>query len=348
MTSRRAAISVLLAVVVTLSVSAGLAATVGVVGAEHGEPDADYTVEPMSDRSPGAEDVRYGQIVVGQTDEDFETLEAMKAVYEEGSWADCGPDRSEVFGIDRGNTHDGYEVDEDLTDNTKTFSAGEDVFEVEFYGEEDFGSSTHLNSGDAIVSVAKCIDNPDQPGWYQITGSVTGVTGSGERKTIDGESHYFWVCDCEDEQEAREELGPPPSEPQQTPTPEGTPAGDDTDGGTDGASGDDDSDGGDATGGSATATPSDDSSASGSGAGEEDAPTTEPTATYEAASDSDGGDPDAGGSDDSSAATATEAEPSSWDDHRVSTPTPGDGDGFGGLVAFAGLLGSALLFLRRS
>ena len=342
MTTRRAAVSVFLAVLVGLSLSVGLAATVGVVGADHGEPDADYTVEPMSDRSPGAENVKYGQIVVGQTGEDFRTLEAMKAVYEEGSWADCGPDKSEVFGIDRGNTHDGYEIDEDLTDNTKTFSAGEDVFEVEFYGEDDFGSSTHLNSGDAVVSVAQCIDNPDGPGWYQISGSTTGVTEDGERKTISGDSHYFWICDCEDEAEAREELGPPPSEPRQTATPEGTPSGDgdgsdDTDDGSDGSGSGDES---------AEDTASSDDATEDAATGSDADGTAEPTATFEAASDSESGGSGGGGGSGGSAATGVEA--GSWDDHRVSTPTPGDGDGFGGLVALVALLGAALLFFRRA
>ena len=209
--SARRVFGVAVAVLLAVSVVAG-ASALGVVSAGHGEADADYTVEPMSDRSPGATDVKYGQVVVAQAGVDFETLEEMEAVYEEGSWSGCGADDGEVFGIDRGNTHDGYETDEGLEENTKTFSAGEDVFRIEFYGEDDFGPSTHLEDGDAIVSVAECIDNPDEPGWYQISGSSTGVTEDGEEVTVGGESHYFWICECEDEEEAREELGPPPSE----------------------------------------------------------------------------------------------------------------------------------------
>ena len=343
MTVRRAVLLASLAVAVTLSGVAGAVALgTGVVTAGHGAPDADYTVEPMSDRSPGATDVKYGQIVVGQAGIDYRTLESMKAVYEEGSWAGCGPSQSEVFGIDRGNTHDGYEIDEDLTDNTKTFSAGEDVFEVEFNGEDDFGSTVHLNDGDAVVSVASCIDNPDEPGWYQISGSTTGVTDDGERKTISGESHYFWICDCEDEQEARERLGPPPSEPEPTATPDEptTESGDGSDGESDQTQDGDQEDA--STDEGSTEPGTGDQTADGAAStAEAGADTATPAATTASGSGSDGG---------SSAGSqsAPGADEASWQDHRVQTPTPGTGDGFGGLVALAAFAGVAMLFYRRS
>lgn len=292
----------------------------GVVTAGHGPADGDFTVEPMSDRSPGATDVKYGMIVVGTADVDYETLEKMTAVYEEGSFSRCGPGDSEVFGIDRGNTHNGYEVDESLEDNVKSFSAGENHFEVEFYDEEDFGSSTSLEQGDAIKSVATCMDNPDEPGWYQISGSTTGVTESGERVTIGSESHYFGICECQDEAEAREKLGPPPSEDDGTPTPTPTPDSGSTAG---------DTSGGDTTGNSAAtqdqrqheATPTPNAAAAG--------PTPTPTGTAEPSS------------------TPTDAA-ASWDRHVVRTPTPGDGDGFGGVVGLVAVVGAALLARYRA
>ena len=352
MTARRIPLSLLFVLAVSLSVVAGgLLAGTSVVGAEHGEPDADFTVEPMDDRSPGATDVKYGQVVVGQAGVDLETLESMEAVYEEGSWEGCGPGDSDVFGVDRGNTHDGYEVDEELEDNTKSFSAGEDVFRIEFYGEDDFGPSTHLDDGDAVVSVAKCIDNPDEPGWYQISGSTTGVTEDGEQVTVSGSSHYFWICDCEDEAEAREALGPPPSDDQETETP-ATPSGDDESGDTSGddesgdTSGDGSEDDGSTDGDSGEATSTGDESTE-DGSTEEDASTgatgddsgTESTESMESMGDSD--------SEDSSQAAATGDEAGSWDSYRVQTPTPGAGDGFGGTVALVAFLGAALLFYRR-
>lgn len=350
MNTRRAVFLVPLATAVVLSGIVGtFALGAGVVTAGHGATEADFTVEPMSDRSPGASDVKYGQIVVGQAGIDYRTLESMKAVYEEGSWANCGPSKSEVFGIDRGNTHDGYEIDEDLTDNTKTFSAGEDVFEVEFYGEDDFGSTVHLNDGDAVVSVASCIDNPDEPGWYQISGSTTGVTENGDRTTISGESHYFWICDCEDESEAREELGPPPSEPEPTETPDDPATGSDdgSDGGDDGTQ-DGDSGGENSGGDTSTADGSTDeqpadegSTDAGASTSGDDGRVTESESPEESGSMEDA-------SSDSGPQSAASADEASWQEHKVQTPTPGNGDGFGGLVALAALLGAAMLFYRRN
>jgi len=197
----------------------------GVVTASHGPEDANYTVVPLSDRSPEAENVKYGQRVVATAGTDLATLEETTATYEAGSWSGCGPSDGETFGVDRGSTLDGYEIDETFQNNVKTFSAGEDVFRVEYNGEEDFGASTYLDDGDEFVSVAECIDNPDEPGWYRISGTTTGVTEDGERVTFGSESHYFWICDCENEAEARERLGPPPSEPPTTATPTPTPDG---------------------------------------------------------------------------------------------------------------------------
>jgi hypothetical protein len=377
MTARRAS-AVAFAVLLVVTAVAG-ASALGVVSADHGAEDANYTVEPMSDRSPGATSVKYGQIVVVQAGVDFETLEESKAVYEEGSWASCGAGDAEVFGIDRGNTHDGYETDESLEENTKTFSAGEDVFRVEFYGEEDFGPSTHLNNGDAVVSVAQCIDNPDEPGWYQISGSMTGVTEDGERVTIGGESHYFWICDCEDEAEARETLGPPPSE-------EGS--GSDTDSGSGSDSGSEagsDTDSGSTSNGTEDApeetdreTLEDDASSGGgnetdseSGASEAESGSNGTSAAAETEqttpSDEEGGQSEASVEKASSPATPEETEgdggavggdsaaPSdasasssneSWESHVVQTPTPGSGDGPGVPAAVAALAVAALLARR--
>jgi PGF-CTERM protein len=291
----------------------------GTATASHGPDAANFTVEPM-DRSPGATDVKYGQIVVAEGGTDLEILEKTTAVYEAGSWANCGSDDGEILGIDRGNTHEGYEIDESLKNNVKRFSAGEDVFELEFNGENDFGASTHLNDGDAFVSVAQCIDNPDEPGWYQIIGSTTGVTPDGERVTFSSESHYFWIGDFENEAEAREELGPPPSEPQETPTPTSTP-----DSGNDGESG------------SGSNSESDADSNDGGGGSEGE---TTPTATAaETATPATGPETETV----ESTPTPTAAD---WEEQVVQTPTPGDGPGFGPLVALLSIL-TAALFVRR-
>lgn len=308
-------------VALALLVAAGTM-SVGSVGAAHGPDAAEFTVEPIDDRTPGATNVEYGMRVVGGAGIDFETLRRTRAVFEAGSWASCSPGDAGEFGIDRGSTHEGYRTDEGLQENVKTFSAGEDVFETEYNGEEDFGPSTHLDDGDELVSVAKCPDNPDKPGWYQMTGSSTGITESGERVTYGGDSHYFWICECENDAEAREELGRPPSDSTPTATPT---AAEDTETDSD--------DGADSTGGA------DDSTAE-SGPGSETPPD---TATPEAAEAS-GQSPALTAT---ATATATPTVDREWDDVVGRSPTPGGGDGFGVVVSVLALAATVVFLYRR-
>lgn len=307
----------------------------GVAAASHGPEEANYTVVPMSDRSPGADNVRYGQRVVATAGIDLKTLEQTTATYEEGSWSSCGPSDGETFGIDRGNTMSGYQVDESLQSNVKSFSAGEDLFKVDYYGQDDFGSSTYLNQGDEFISVATCIDNPDEPGWYQISGTTSGVSESGERVTFGSESHYFWICNCENQDEAREQLGPPPSEPQSTPTPTATPTPDSGEASSqDDGSTDEDTDASEnESPQQATATPT-------STAADEATATATPVSTAAEAGSS--------GDDDTSAAGGVDMPTGEWDDHVLQTPTAAEGPGFGPAVALLGILGAVLLFRRRS
>jgi len=337
-------VAVAVAAVLAVSLLTGVTAfgAVGVATASHGPDAANFTVVPMSDRTPGAENVRYGQRVVAQAGTDLETLERTRAVFEEGSFSKCGPSSGETFGIDRGATKSGYGIDEDLTDNVKSFTAGADVFKVEYYGEDGFGASTHLNDGDEFISVAKCIDNPDDPGWYRITGSTTGVTERGERVTFSSESHYFWICNCRDEAEARQQLGPPPSEPQRTPTATvtATPSGDG---------------GGDTAGGSGSSGQADDGSEGGAGDAEQTSPeraTATPTATTTVA----GGTatatarpaPDgSGGGDGTGSADGATTPTAAWDYHGRGTPTAAEGPGFGLAPALVGILAAVFLVGRR-
>lgn len=320
------------AVVVLLGailVTGSFAHGVGLASGDHGPEGTDFTYEPMSpeDRRPGAEGTRVGTIGRGAdgVDRDFETLLELRSVYAEGSWESCGPTSSEVFGIDRGGDNERYEVDESLTDNVKRFSAGEDVFEAEFYDEDEYGPSTHLNSDDRVVSIIECVDNPEEPGWYQIdVAAVTGRTPDGEVVTMEDTSHYFWICDCEGEDEARERLGPPPSEPDPTATPAGDGSGDETSSDDDptgaatpGSSSGDDDTSGDGSDASGTAT------AAGTAATTRTADVTTATAT------------DTGSS-----------SPEEWAAYRVRTPTPGSGAGVSPVAAGVALLVAALL-LRR-
>lgn len=325
---------------VVLLVAVLVAGTVGSLAGSasggHGPDGTDFTYEPMSpeDRQPGATDTRVGTIgqAAAGVETDLETLLELRSVFEEGSWEGCGPASSEVFGIDRDGDGDRYETDESLEENVKRFSAGEDVFEAEFYDEDDFGPSTHLNSDDRVVSIIECVDNPEEPGWYRIdVAAVTGRTPDGEVVTMEDASHYFWICDCEDEAEARETLGPPPSEPEPTGTPTGADgddgtAGDDAATATPGSSAGDGDSGGDGSG-----DPDEDADTDGSGA---DAETAAPTGT-DAATAATG------------EATASPSAHQEWAAYQVRTPTPGSGAGVSPVAAVAALFVAALL-ARRS
>ena len=217
-------VSIAVAVATGLLTAAVLGAGVGVAGASHGPEGSNFTYTPLSadDREPGATDTRVGQIgqAAAGVDTDFETLLRLRAVWRAGSWEDCGPGSAEAFGIDRGSDNEPYDVDEGLTDNVKSFTASEDVFESRFYDEDDLGESVHLNSEDRVFSVIECPTNPPEAGWHRIdAASVKGRTPDGEVVTYEDPSHWFWICDCRNEAEARDRLGPPPSQPAETPMP---------------------------------------------------------------------------------------------------------------------------------
>lgn len=289
---------------------AGFGGGVGLASAGHDPADANATIKPLGDRSPGATEVRYGQTVVATAGIDLDPLTRTLVTYEAGSWVNCGADNPpEVFGIDRGNTHEGYEIDEELMDNVKSFSAGEDELETTYYDENDFGASTHLDDGDQLVSVTECINNPDEPGWYRIEGLTEGVNSPGEQVSYGGYSHYFWICNCENEAEAREQLGPPPSEPEGTPTPSRTGAGDSGD--TTGTPAGDD-------GGTTTPDSSDTTGTHTATRTPEPTPTPSPTRT----------------------------PPESWDEVVVRTPTASSGPGFSGVAALF-VFGGLIYILRR-
>lgn len=315
-------------VVAVALVAAPASPGVGLATAAHDPAGTDFTYEPMSpeDRRPGATDTRAGTIgqATADVETDFETLLELRSVFREGSWEGCGPTSSEVFGIDRGGDDDGYAVDESLENNVKRFSSGEDVFEAAFYDEDDFGPSTHLSSDDQVVSIIECVDNPEEPGWYQIdVAAVRGRTTDGEVVTHEDASHYFWICECADEAAARERLGPPPSEPAPTATPT-------ADGSGDGIGSD-----GDPSGTATAGTPT--------GEGETSDDDATPDGTTTAAQDT------ATGTAATGSATATAATPApagEWADYRVRTPTPGDGAGVPPVAAIGALLAAVLLHRR--
>lgn len=311
-------------IVVVLLVGAFLSpgGGVGRTSAGHDPENANSTIEPF-DRSPGATDVKYGMTIVSKAGVDLETLTRTLATYSAGSWEGCGPSTSEVFGIDRGNTHGGYEIDEELTDNVKSYSAGEDELDTRYYREGDFGGSTYYNEGDELVTLMECVDNPDGPGWYRIGGRFEGVTAGGTEVSYSGRSHYFWICNCEDESAAREELGPPPSEPTPTPTPTVTVSETQVKSDTHGSP----------------------VQATRNGTGGSNTPTATRTRTEYSDTPTATRMPTAGPT---STPTPPVTPAESWERVVVRTPTVGSGAGFGGPVALGALIGAALLVHHRS
>jgi PGF-CTERM protein len=310
-------------------------------GAEHGSP-SNFTAIPY-DHTPGASDVTYEQHAVSPVS--FDYLDYIGATWQEGSFAGCGAANSDTFGIDRDNDAPGTKTDEGLAQYVEESKVDEDQFVADFYEKDDaIGSSTNLAKGDEFVSVTtNCFTNPAEPGWYQIKSSIGGTAPNGSYIEAKDISHYFYICDCANEQEARKKLGPPPSEPQQTatasptataePTPTRTPP----------------EDGTPFPSPTPTATPKQSTSAPGGAtANSADAG----TATQGGDAGSTGGAGSDGGSGSAgSGSTAPSESPTatgeSWDSYVRETPTVADGPGFGGVTALFALVAAALVALRR-
>lgn len=301
------------------------------VAGDHGSA-SNYTVVPY-DRQPGLTDASYEQHATAPYD--FDYLDYIGATWKEGGFTNCGPTNSDTFGIDRNGDAPGTKTDEGLQQYVEDTDIGEDKFVANFYEKDDaIGTSTNLDAGDEFVAVTNnCFDNPDEPGWYQIQSSIGGTAPNGSYVEATDVSHYFYVCDCSSEREAREKLGPPPSEPTPTATPTATPEP------------------------TPTRTPPSEGTPFPS-------PTPTPTPAEITSTSAAGPSADAGeatpaaSTGDAATATAVEAAdpvepgtstptPKDWDSYARETPTVGAGPGFGIGAALAGLAGAALVAARR-
>lgn len=319
-------------VTVALLFAAVLIAGFASVGAaSHGSP-ANFTVYPQenADRNPDATQATYVMSSAGadafETETGLEVVDYYWLQSEQADFSACAPDDARVFGIDRGNNNTGTQVDESLLQHMKNYNVGTNRITLDLYGPDDFGGDTiNLYTPDATVAVlGDCVENTGDPGWYQFTGFVNGTTYEGNYEEVRLTSHYFWIGDFENEAEAREELGPPPSADDgsaSTPTPTPTATATET-----ADSGDD-------------ATPE---------------PTATATGTPTATATPDSGDGDDGGSSDVQRTETPEGDDTDGEqvggtdgaDGNV-TPTPGDGPGFGVVAALVGLLAAGLLAVRR-
>lgn len=195
-------------------------------GASHDDPQGvNYTHIPYSSSAggadnshrPGIDDASYMSLSVdtdNPPDTGFRRIDFVVVRSDDIDFSDCQPQDTEAFGIDRDNDDPGTTTDTSLLDNYESVAFNEDSIVLDFYEEEDIaGDSEYINASDQLVSAqVGCYTNPDEPGWYRFRSAMNGTRWNGEHDALTPNSHYFYVCDCSSEQEARETLGPPPSE----------------------------------------------------------------------------------------------------------------------------------------
>lgn len=286
----------------------GAVLLVGLVGGAAAGHDSsgNYTVVPddtPADRQPGIEDASYRMFIYGGVT--IEQVDMGFLEWAEGGFENCGQTNVQEYGIDRDGDDPGTSTDENLFDNVKSSRQTEDRSTVWYYDEDDpIGEPPRFNADDeVIIVIADCYRNPTRAGWYRIRGFTNGTAPDGSMVESDLQSHYFWIGNFDSEAEAREELGPPPSEDVETATPSPTPEPTPTP--TADSDGDTTEDGGD--GSTTTAT---------------SPPTATPT-TGESTTD--------GGGD-------TPTQTAAADDENGgggSAPTDADGSGFGAVVVLA-------------
>lgn len=206
---------------VTIVVISLLGSSVGISTANHGVAD-NFTVSPatVEDRQPGIDNASYKTWSSPSNDAGFRGFKYLNytvLIWEAGTLGNCGTAETKVFAVDRGSDDPGTEFDDRATDNIENFHQSENKVVVDFIDPGDpVAEPLHFNVTDEFVTYVKdCRGNPDSRGWYQLTAKANGTTWGGAHIERTTKSHYFWICDCETEQEAREKLGPPPSE---TPT----------------------------------------------------------------------------------------------------------------------------------
>lgn len=135
---------------------------------------------------------------------------------EDFRWDSCTSTDATAFGIDRGNNRPGTETDQSLLNSYKSVTYTKDGIFVRFFKKEGIaGGPVNITVEDQIVSrVTNCLQNPDEPGWYRLTGYVNGSTQMDETTdlTIYGAAKYVYVCEgCDSKQDAIDKLGPPPT-----------------------------------------------------------------------------------------------------------------------------------------
>lgn len=131
-------------------------------------------------------------------------------------WANCvSATDARAFGVDRGNDENGTATDKPLLDAYQSVNYTADGVYVHFYEKDTLaGNPVHIRPQDEIVArVDTCLQNPDEPGWYRSTGYINGSTKNDSKTSynIYGASKYTYICKgCDSRKEAKEKLGPVP------------------------------------------------------------------------------------------------------------------------------------------
>jgi len=284
------------------------------------------------------------------TDQDAEEGLWLDIIIVEASWIDYSEcttsGNTKEFGIDRGNNNSGTASDESLLEHQSGSDLEAGGLTVYFYNwDAAAGGPPYLAPEDAVVAAqgvgsndGPCLTMTEEPGWYQIEAYTNGTiaTKCKEENNNDCEpddkkwrgvnlrSNYVYICECDSEEEAREELGAPPPERSGTPTPTPTPDGDEP---TDTPTPDGDE---------ATDTPTPDNG---------DQPTAtpppdngdQPTAT-----------PPPNNGDQPTATPPPNNGGPNNQDNEGTTPTISGGPGFTPILALVALLAAALVVYRRS
>ncbi|WP_276258707.1 PGF-CTERM sorting domain-containing protein [Haloglomus litoreum] len=356
-------------VVAVLVVAGGAGATGSGSGTNHGT-NGDYTVFLPNeiDHYPGDQNRANGSIQhLAALDGTFEGTPSPKGYEAAGfliignedvDFSQCSTENTAAFGVDRENDDEGTKTDESLLAARENSQFNEHEIVIDFFDQGDLaGEPIAINDVDEVVAVQnECYTQPTEPGWYQINGFLNGTGYNGNQFEVTLDSHYYYVCECGSEQEAREKLGPPPSESGSSDSSEATATATATAEPTATATPESTATATAEAAATATATPAATPTATAeptATATVEAAATATATATAEATATNAGGGSDdggqAGGQDTGgSAATGTATAVGGGNPGGApATPTVGAGPGFGAAAALAGLLAAALLALRR-
>ena len=194
----------------------------GPAGASHGYDEVNVTVHP-GDHDTGAEEVDYELTAewTASTIEHaprFSYLERVAVKMDGTSLEGCesggvfAPENY-VLGVNQ-STEDGHQFREYDPDGV-TWDGDSVAFTFEDDDQPSYGEDDVLE-----LRLESCVANADEDDWYRAAVQVDGRSPN-DREVGFGElSHWYGICDgCESDDDARDAMGDPPSEPDPTSTP---------------------------------------------------------------------------------------------------------------------------------